>query len=357
MVAWKIIKATYTDFLDDECMANAAGIAYYTIFSLPPLLVLVFGIANVFGVPQTTMERIVSEQAGLPIPLSDDESEVSLASVADHEGEAKANPLEVMGPVSKILGVALLFFSASGVFGHLQRAMNRAWEVEPDPDKGGVWSMLTKRTISLGMVVVLGFLLLVSLVLTTTIDEISALVLGRDPGTLGLVVGIVVNNLIALVVTSVLFACMFQVLPDAKIAWKDTWVGALFTSLLFVVGKAGLGWYLQSSQLGSAWGSAASSMIALLVYVYYVSIIVLLGAELTQAWSREFGQGIKPADNAVRVVDAKTILKDGKAKTETTRDSNDDKLVDEQPNGDTSGSDATNTQDYLKLVGRKTNDE
>jgi len=120
----------------------------------------------------------------------------------------------------------------------------------------------------------------------------------------------VVNNVLSLAMATMLFAAMYKILPDANMQWKDKWVGAFLTAVLFVAGKAGLGWYLQNSNIGSAWGSAASSMIAMLVWVYYTSIIVLLGAELTQAWVKNYGGGIVPEEGAVRVVEEKRYVRD-----------------------------------------------
>ncbi|WP_197442668.1 YihY/virulence factor BrkB family protein [Lignipirellula cremea] len=350
--------AAVGDFLQDDCMGAAAGIAYYTIFSLPPLLVLIFGVANWCGVSQETMERIVTAQIGLPASFANRESgegdqagsgAFNLQQItSDQDGESKPGPLTWMGPGAKIVGLLLLFFSASGVFGHVQGALNRAWEVRPDPNRGGLWSFLSKRVMSFGIILVIAFLLLVSFVLTTLIDEIAALVVGRDPGGWGIAVGVLVNNLVAFVVTCVLFASMFKVLPDAKVAWRDIWFGAAATALLFIIGKSGLGWYLQRSDLGSSWGSAASSMIAILVYVYYTSLIVLLGAEITQAWAREFGGGIAPAEGAIRVVEQEhQIDEEGRQKTVAARDSHD------TPDGEDARPDTSGVDEYLKIAAHR----
>ncbi|MCA9071030.1 MAG: YihY/virulence factor BrkB family protein, partial [Planctomycetaceae bacterium] len=162
-----------------------------------------------------------------------------------------------------------------------------------------------KRALSLGMLIVIGLLLLVSLVVTTLIDEFTAwLQTGYfDQDMFGLM--LVLNNILAFGFAGVLFSVAFKFLPDAKIQWRDVWVGAGVTAFLFVVGKGLIGWYLQFSHAGSSWGTAAASLIGVLVWVYYTSLIVLLGAEFTQSWAMTFGSGLKPASGAVLVAEKK----------------------------------------------------
>lgn len=335
---WGMLKSGSVDFIEDDCMVSGAALAYYTIFSLPPLLVMVFFIAGMFGVPEQKINELVSRQIGMPIPeqlegeaSGSEETESSSEGdegQSDSEAEAEASalqrlaerqrgqatPLESLGPISKVIGILFLVFSATTVFAQLQASLNNAWEVEPDPEQGGWKSFLVKRGLSLGMVLVIAFLLLVSFVLTTLIDELIAFLIGSEAGTLEQIIGLVINNAIALLVATALFAAIFKVLPDATMRWRDIWAGAFLTALLFVIGKAAIGWYLQNSQMGDAWGSAASSMIALLVWVYYSSLIVLFGAELTQAWAAIYGDGIAPEKGAVRVVEEKKHIRGAGAK-------------------------------------------
>lgn len=319
-----MLKTGASEFIEDGCMVNGAALAYYTIFSLPPLLVLVFFIAGLFGVSDAKINEVVSQQIGMPLPSQSqsqesqsqsdgggqdegagDGSEGSGAFGQVAERRSGRSPIKALGPISKVLGVLILVFSATGVFAQLQASLNRAWEVEPDPEQGGWKSFLVKRLLSLGMIVVIAFLLLVSLVLTTLVDEIVTAIVGSDPGAVGNAVGMVVNGLVTLLLATLLFAAMYKILPDAEMRWKDMWIGAFITAILFVVGKTAIGWYLQNSAMGDAWGSAAASMIGLLVWVYYSSLIVLFGAELTQVWARRFGAGIVPEKGAVRVVQKK----------------------------------------------------
>lgn len=313
MKYYQILKTALTGFLNDDCMVSGAALAYYTIFSLPPLLVMIFFLAGAAGVPEERVDAVVSNQLGMPIPLAEDEENASPAqsSPAANERPKQTSSYSVvatLGPVAKFFGVLMLVFSATGVFAQLQAALNRAWEVEPDPEQGGVLNFIMKRVVSLGMIVVIAFLLMVSLVLTSLLDEIVAYFSGERPSDLFLVLGGTLNVLLSTGLATLLFAAVYKILPDVDMQWKHVWVGGLFTAVLFVAGKSAIGLYLENSDLGSSWGSAAASMIAMLVWVYYSSLIVLFGAEVTQAWACEFGEGIRPSKKAVRVVVEKKRL-------------------------------------------------
>ncbi len=304
------IRTAVADFLEDDCMSNGAAIAYYTIFSLPPLLVLVFLVATAFNYSHEDVEQVVREQLGMPTEA------VSTGAETPEEGgsneESGAIPaVGNFGLASKIVGIFILVFSATGVFAQLQYALNRAWEVEPDPEQGGVMAFLLKRVLSLGMIVVIGFLLLVSLVMTTMIQEIVQATQGATAGPVAYAVAAILNTAASLAVATILFAAMFKILPDAKIPMRDVWVGAALTAVLFVIGKSLIGWYLQQSNMGGGWGSAAASMIAALVWVYYSSLIVLFGAEVTQAWIRAKGGRIEPSKGAVKKVQEKKYIRPG----------------------------------------------
>jgi membrane protein len=302
----RVLKNTGSQFVADDCMGNGAAIAYYTIFSLPPLLAMVFALATQFW-PEDTVTQVIKSQLGLPIAEADTDGESesaesgsNLTTVAE-----RATATERQAWWAKILGACILAFSATGVLAQLQLALNKAWNVEPDPDRGGLKAFLMKRALSLGMVVVIGLLLLVSLVITTMVDEFTRWIQGGILEGPVLTMMVAVNFLLNWGLATLLFAATFQILPDAKIAWRDVWVGAAVTGLLFVLGKTAIGWYLQFSHAGSSWGSAASSMVGVLVWVYYSSLIILIGAEFTQNWSIEFGRGFKPTENAVLVTEHK----------------------------------------------------
>ncbi len=287
---FRVLKKAASDFSEDDCMSTGAAIAYYAIFSLPPLLVLIVAIAGYFGIKPDKMQKMVQDQWGV--------NSSSDGAGAANESKSEEPKGRDFGLVSRIVGGAILLFSATGLFSQLQYALNRAWEVKPDPKQGGIWAFITKRVLSFGMVLVVAFLLLVSFVLTTVIDELIAWLHGA-PDESALAIGYILNILAAFVVATLLFAAMFKVLPDVKMAWKDVFVGAAFTGLLFVIGKTLIGLYLQHSDLGSGWGDAAASMIGILVWMYYSCLILLFGAELTQVWASEYGRGIQPAPGAV----------------------------------------------------------
>jgi len=296
----RILKKAASEFSNDECMSSAAAMAYYAIFSLPPLLILVAAIAGYFGVEPRRIQELVQNQWGVATLSERNFEQQPESEGADRSGQNGSTEAGGgLGIVWRIAGAAILVFSATGLFAQLQYALNRAWGVMPDPQRGGIMALVVKRVLSFGMIVVIFFLLLISLVLTTVIDEVTAYLQGGSPEGVALAIGIGLNNLAAFAVATLLFAAMFKVLPDAQMAWRDMWIGAMITALLFVIGKALIGWYVQHSALGSSWGSAAASLIGVLVWMYYSSLIVLFGAELTQVWASEHGHGIRPDEGAV----------------------------------------------------------
>ena len=305
-----LVKHAVKDFGSDDCMSSGAALAFYTIFSLPPLLGVVFYLVSWFGIAPEQVDRLMRDQLGLPVA-----EEQLAANQPGAGGEAKQESgpgaIAALGPAAKVVGVLILVFSATGILAQLQYTLNRVWEVEPDPAQGGIWRFLTKRVLSLGMIMVVAFLLLVSLVLTTAMEEILRFVMGTSPDEAATAIGIAINMLVAFVVSTLLFAAMFKILPDVNMRWRDVWIGAAFTAILFVIGKTAIGWYLQNSDVGSGWGSAAASTIGALVWVYYTSLVVLFGAELTQAWAKDFGGGIEPAEGAVRKVEEKRHIRGG----------------------------------------------
>ena len=299
----RVLKNTGSQFVSDDCMGSGAAVAYYTIFSLPPLLAIVFAVATQFW-SEDTVTKVMKSQLGLPMAESEEESEstAGLTGVAQRATETRQ---EGHTWWAKVLGIAVLVFSATGVLAQLQAGLNKAWNVEPDPDKGGLKAFITKRALSFGMLVVIGLLLLVSLVITTMVDELTQWIQGGMLEGPMLSVMAVLNAILNWGLATLLFAAAFQILPDADIAWRDVWVGAAVTGLLFVLGKSVIGWYLQFSHAGSSWGSAAASMVGILIWVYYSSLIILAGAEFTQNWAIEFGEGLEPSENAVLVTEHK----------------------------------------------------
>ncbi len=288
-LSWPLLKSlattTVQEVTDDDVPTLAAAIAYYTVFSLPPLLVLLVAIAGAVLGPDE-VARALTKQAGSAVGGGASDAVRSMIDNASSLGS---------GIGAKLAGIAALLFGATGAFSQLQKALNRAWEVEEASEGGGLLSVLLKRVLSFGMVLTIAFLLLVSLALSavlTALGDAASSVAGD--GAAGALVQ-VLNLVVSFGVTAALFAVLFRVLPDAEVAWRDVWVGALVTAVLFTIGKAAIGLYLGTADPGSAFG-AAGSLALLLVWIYYSALIVLVGAEFTQAWAEQAGEGIEPEE-------------------------------------------------------------
>jgi membrane protein len=289
---FRLLKDTINGFSEDDCPTMAAALSYYTVFSLPPLLVLLLTILGSVVDPHDIQGNIESQLREAMGPAGAGQVRTILANV-DRPGAGGALPT--------VLSVIALLLGATGVFGQLQAALNKAWGVAPDPEKGGIRSMLLKRMFGIGMVLGLAFILLVSLVVSAVLSAFGDQ-LGRFlPEGLSAPVLEAINFTGSLAVIALLFGAIFKVMPDARIAWSDVRVGAVVTALLFVAGKFALGLYLGRSNPGEAFG-AAGALALMLVWIYYSSMIVLLGAEFTQVWAEQRGRGIVPEKGAVRVV-------------------------------------------------------
>ena len=283
-----LIKRSFRDFKDDDCMSAAAALSYYTVFSLPAVLVLLLLVlgavmdpADVRGGVERQLETLMGPAAG--------ESVRGVLQHAERPGG---------GLVPTLLGIGALLLGATGAVMQLQQALNRAWEVKAVG--GGIKAFFGKRVFSLGLLLAIAFFLLVSLAVSAMLSAAGDRLGGLLPEGLSTAVLFVINLVISLAVIGLLFAAMFKVLPDAKIAWGDVWVGAVVTAVLFMIGKFLIGLYLGKSNPGEPYG-AAGSLAILLVWIYYSSIIVLFGAEFTQTWAERRGEGIEPEAGAVRV--------------------------------------------------------
>lgn len=285
--AFQLVKKSAQDFGEDECPTSAAALAYSTVFALPPLLILILMLVGAF-VSRAEVQDALSGQVGSMIGPDGARTIQTMITQAKQPGG---------GAVATILGVAALVLGATGAFMQLQGALNRAWEVKPDPKSGGLKNFIFKRVLSIGMVLVIAFLLLVSLALSAALTAVGGAVGHLIPGASSVVIGIL-QTLVSLVVVTLLFGAIFKVLPDARIAWRDVWVGALVTAVLFEIGKWAIGLYLGNSNPGKAYG-AAGSLAVLLVWIYYTAMIVLFGAEFTETWATERGSGIEPEEGAM----------------------------------------------------------
>lgn len=284
-VLWTVLKETASDWQDDKAATLAAALAYYTLLSIAPLIVLAVAIAG-FAFGEEAARGQIAEQIGGLVGAQAGEA---IEAIARNANAPKT------GTLSAIVGVIVLLFGASGVFGELQTSLNAIWNVEPKPGRG-IAGIIKDRFASFTMVLGVAFLLLVSTVLSAAIASLGRFLEGALPG--GETLWTVLNIAISLGIITVLFALIYKVIPDAKIHWHDVWIGAFATAALFTIGKLLVGLYLGKSTFVSSYG-AAGSVVALVVWVYYSSQIVFLGAEFTQVYARRFGSQIEPGKNAV----------------------------------------------------------
>lgn len=292
------LKRTFSEFSSDRCSTLAAALAYYTAFALPPLLfllltVLTAGMSTVYDGEQAEAkaQETITDQASQLIgnPAVSDE----IAAILENNDRSDGKWWKAL---ISFVGIVV---GATGVVAALQAALNQVWEVKPDPETAGVMDVIWKRIFSLGMILGLAFLLLVSLAVSTVLagvgDQVGSMI-GMS-GTAATVVNLVVQTAVLFVV----FASIFKFMPDAKVNWNDVAVGAVITTVLFLVGRFAMQIFFQFSEPGAQLGSAAASLAVLLAWVYYSATIVLLGAEATQVFASMYGSGIQPEEHAVRV--------------------------------------------------------
>jgi membrane protein len=289
-----LLKQTFQEWSQDKAPQLGAALAYYMVFSLAPLvLVLLAIIGFIFRDDPAGAWNKITQQMSYFL----DQSAVQLVqNIAQRASQSHK------GLVATIIGVALALFGASGVFGQLQDALNTIWGVKAKSGRG-IWGFVRSRFLSFAMVAGICFLLLVSLAIEALLKGFSHYVQSVLPG--GIVVALTVYLIFDFAVVVLLFAMIFKFLPDVEIQWRDVWIGAVMTAIMFGVGKWLLGLYLGSGAAASAYG-AASSLITLLLWVYYSSQILLFGAEFTQVYAAQAGRELKPSEYAVRV-EAKEI--------------------------------------------------
>jgi membrane protein len=285
---WAVVKAAGTQWMDNKAPRLGAALAYYAIFSIAPLLVIAIGIAGfVFG--EEAARGQITAQVGNLVGQQGGEAVETMVKSASEPGK---------GSVGTVLGIAMLLFGATALFGELQDALNTVWEVRPKEGRG-VWGIIRDRFLSLTMVLGVAFLLLVSLIVSAALAAVGTLLGDWQTGAIGLVLTTAAD----LVVITVLFALIFRFLPDAVVAWRDVWFGAAVTAVLFTLGKFLIGLYIGQAGVASAYG-AAGSLAVLLVWLYYAAQIFLFGAELTKAYANQFGSRIRPKPNAEAVTPA-----------------------------------------------------
>lgn len=283
----KLLRDTGTDWYQDDAPRLAASLAYYTLLSTAPLVLLSVSVAGLaFG--EEAARGQIAGQLGKVVGT---QAASVLEAIAKNAHEAPS------GLFSSIISIVLLLLGASGVFGELQTALNAMWGVKPKPGRG-VRGFVRDRFLSFTMVLGVAFMLLVSLLISAALSAAGHFFADALPG--GATLWQAVNFVFSLAVITGLFALIFKVVPDAAVRWRDVWVGAGVTAFLFTIGKLLLGIYLGSSSVASSYG-AAGSLVAYVVWVYYASQILFLGAEFTQAYARMEGKPIEPAPNAVAI--------------------------------------------------------
>jgi membrane protein len=281
---WRVVKTAGSSWVEDKAPRLGAALSYYTVFAIPPLFVIIIFVAGLVFDPAQVRSALFNEVGGLIGGKS--AHAIESAMTAQQQGNK--------GMIASILAIATLIITATGLFIELQDALNSLWRVEPKPGQG-ILGFIKTRLLSFAMVVGIGFALLVSLVVSAGLSAFSKYVAGLMPGLV--LIGQVANFAISFLVITTLFAMIFKVLPDVKIAWRDVWVGAAITSLLFTGGKSLLGMYLGKSTAVSAYG-AAGSLVLLLLWVYYSAQILFFGAEVTRAYAYQLGTCPQPSKHA-----------------------------------------------------------
>ena len=292
--AVQLLRETFSNWSADRCPRMAAALAYYTTFSVGPLLLISIAAAGLIFDPDIARKEILN-QLSMLIGLQGAEA---IATVVENAGRHPNGSI-----VATILGTIALLFGASGVFAELQTSLNTIWRVEKKKGRG-LLGLIKDRFFSFAIVMGIAFVLLVSLVVNALLQALGSFVEGwAGEGTFL----VVLYNLFSLVVLGTLFALMFKLLPDARIRWRDVWVGAGLTAALFTAGKFLIGLYLGKSGVAGKYG-AAGSLVVFLIWVYYSAQILFIGAEFTRVWAEHHGGLPKPDSDAQRVVERKAVL-------------------------------------------------
>lgn len=283
---WKVLKETFKGFSEHKITKLSGSLAYYTVFSMGPLLVMIISLCGLF----LKKEAVEGEVFAVLNGFVGQDTAIQLQEII------KNASLAGKSRIAAIIGSITLLIGATTVFGEIQDSINSIWGLKAKPKRGWL-KMLQNRFLSFSVIVSLGFLLLVSLTLSGVIEGISNALQARYPD-VTVVAFYIINLVLTLVISAVIFAVIFKVLPDAKIRWRDVIAGALVTAVLFMLGKFGISIYISQTQVGSTYG-AAGSLVVLIVWIYYSSIILYLGAEFTKAYAVAYGDDIRPNDYAV----------------------------------------------------------
>jgi membrane protein len=285
---WKLLKQCFNNFIDDKVTKLSGSLAYCTVFSLGPLLVVVIFLSSIFFGQEAVKGRIYGQLHNF---LGADAA-LQLQEIIKQAAISGDNNL------AAILGFVILLFAATTVFAEIQDSINSIWGIKPKP-KQGLLKLLINRLLSFSIIVSLGFILIVSLVVTSLIDALSDRLMQIFPDA-AVMLFYVVNQVLTFLVITVIFAVIFRVLPDARIQWRDVRAGAAVTALLFMFGKFLVSFYISKANVGSTYG-AAGSLVVLLIWTYYSSLILYFGAEFTKAYAMKYGRTIYPNSYAVTI--------------------------------------------------------
>ncbi|SMC57890.1 YihY/virulence factor BrkB family protein [Pedobacter nyackensis] len=283
---WGLLKATFTGFDDHKVTKLSGSLAYYTVFSMAPLLVVIISLCGIFLGQEAAEGKIYEQLAGFmgKETASQLQEIVAKAAIGDK------------GVVAFVIGIVTLLVGATTVFADIQDSINFIWGLKPKPKRGWL-KILQNRFLSFSVIISLGFILLVSLAVTALLDGFSVRLQARF-SQVSVILFYILNQLLTLTVISLIFGVIFKVLPDAVIKWRDVVFGAIVTALLFMLGKSGISIYIGQSDVGSTYG-AAGSLVILLLWTYYSSIILYVGAEFTKAYAIAYGSEIRPSSYAV----------------------------------------------------------
>lgn len=306
---WPIFKETFNNWLEREPFRTSAAISFYTIFSLPGLLVIIISLAGYFYGEEAVTRRISAEVQGMIGGDTAKDIEAMIANASTHSDSLMAS----------LIGIGTLIFGATGVFYQLQQTLNLIWEVKPQP-KNKIVKMIMDRIFSFGLILAVGFLLLVSLVLSAVLTVLSDWVSVYFSDAFNFLFRLL-DISVSLAVVTLLFAAIFKILPDAKVEWRDVWIGAFVTALLFVIAKFALGLYFGHSDPASAYG-AAGTIILIMLWVSYAGLILLFGAEFTRTYANSRGAKPEPLEFAVSTCDSnsdKCATNSSQTKSDQTR--------------------------------------
>jgi membrane protein len=276
-----LIKETYTSWMADDPFRLSAIVAYYTVLALPALLVIIINVIGAIWGVEIVQGQLTDE---ISAALGKDAAS-AIENIISETQNSESNFL------STVIGIGTLLFGATGVFYQLKISLNEIWKIKTNPN-AKIWKIITDRALSFAFILVIGFLLLVSFIVTAAISALNSYIRDALPDVL-LYIAYILDFVLSVGIISVLFALMFKYLPDAKIKWRTVWIGAILTAILFVVGKLLLGIYFGQADPGSTYG-AAGSIVLILLWVSYSSLILFFGAEFTYVYAKRYGKGIEP---------------------------------------------------------------